>query len=81
MEKTAGQIDWSGVEPDRSPIGPLDDQTFVVRLRRLSERAESLTILRKAFTEQQPQAPRLVSCPTHLLMSLVQLSPGALVRC
>ena len=44
--------DWSGVQPDTSAIEPLDGNSFLVRLRRLSERAESLTILRNAFAEQ-----------------------------
>jgi len=42
-------IDWTGVRPDQSEIGRLDDNSFVVRLRLLSERARSLTILRNAF--------------------------------
>lgn len=77
MEKTAGHrrtdgdepaalhpnIDWTGVEPDPSPIEPLDDHTFAVRLRLLSERAESLTILRKAFTEQQSNGEQLSRHP------------------
>ncbi len=46
-------IDWTGVQPDRSPIEPLDDNSFSIRLRRLTERAESLTILRNAFAQQQ----------------------------
>jgi hypothetical protein len=51
-------VDWTGVLPDQSPIGPLDSQSFSVRLRMLSERARSLTVLRKAFTEQQSHGKR-----------------------
>jgi hypothetical protein len=54
MPHAFGHIDWTGVEPDRSPVRPLDAQTFTERLTLLSERAESLTVLRKAFTEQHP---------------------------
>jgi hypothetical protein len=43
--------DWTGVAPDLSPIAPLDADNFVARLQRLSERAESLTILRRAFAD------------------------------
>ncbi len=55
----AAMDDWSGVAPDRSPIEPLDAHTFFVRLRRLSERAESLTILRGAFERQQSGGEQL----------------------
>lgn len=53
-------VDWTGVAPDQSPIQPLDDHTFDLRLRLLSERAESLTRLRRAFTDQShgQQLPR-----------------------
>lgn len=44
--------DWTGVGQDRSPIQPLNDATFDMRMRLLSERAESLTRLRRAFTDQ-----------------------------
>ena len=44
-------VDWTGVRPDDSPIGPLDGRSFVARLRRLSERARDLTLLRRARTE------------------------------
>jgi hypothetical protein len=46
--------DWTGVEPESSPIAPLNATTFLARLRRLSDRAESLMLLRKAFAEHQP---------------------------
>lgn len=46
-------IDWTGVQPDQSPIAPLDERTFKIRLRLLSERATSLMILRNAFKQQQ----------------------------
>jgi hypothetical protein len=46
-------IDWTGIQPDQSPIGPLDANSFIVRLLLLSERAESLTVLRNAFRQQQ----------------------------
>jgi hypothetical protein len=48
------QIDWTGVLPDQSPIAPLDEATFMQRLRLLSDRAEAVTTLRKAFQEQHP---------------------------
>jgi hypothetical protein len=48
------EIDWSGVRPYRSPIAPLDSVTFLERLRLLSDRADSVTILRKAFQQQNP---------------------------
>jgi hypothetical protein len=47
-------IDWTGVLPDASPIEPLDDHTFAVRLRLLTERSESFARLRGAFIEQHP---------------------------
>ena len=59
MDKVGGDIDWTGFEPDASPVQPLDAHTFVARLRLLSERVESLTILRKAFTEQHPSGEHL----------------------
>ena len=61
-------IDWTGVQPDRSPIAPLNEESFIVRLRLLSERAESLTILRKAFAEQSShgeQLPRRTEAPAR----------------
>jgi hypothetical protein len=51
-------VDWTGVLPDLSALEPLDSRSFSVRLRRLSERARSLTLLRKAFTEQQSYGER-----------------------
>ena len=51
--------DWTGVRPDDSPIEPLDSHSFLVRLRMLSERARDLTLLRSAWTEQQPHEERL----------------------
>jgi hypothetical protein len=35
-------IDWTGVAPERAPIAPLDAQSFLVRLRRLDERAGNM---------------------------------------
>ena len=55
-------VDWSGVRPDQSPIGPLDSRSFSVRLRMLSERARGLNLLRRAFTEQQSHGERF---PRH----------------
>ena len=46
-------IDWTGVQPDESPIEPLDGRTFVLRLRRLDECVRDLTILRRARMERQ----------------------------
>ena len=45
-------IDWTGVQPDQSPIEPLDERTFIIRLRLLSERATSMTILRNALEQR-----------------------------
>ena len=53
MKRPDDVTDWSGIQPDTSAIAHLDKGTFLTRLRLLSERAKSLTILRKAFTEQQ----------------------------
>ncbi len=61
--KNIPDIDWTGVQSDRSPIAPLDSDSFVVRLRLLSERAHSLTILRYAFAEQQPHGEQLSRNP------------------
>ena len=56
-------VDWTGVRPDDSPIAPLDSRSFVVRLRRLSERARDLTLLRRARTEQHTHEKRLSRDP------------------
>jgi len=56
---TRERVDWTGVQPDQTPIPPLDDQTFAGRLRLLSERAESLTRLRTAFTDQTRHGQQL----------------------
>jgi hypothetical protein len=53
------RIDWTGVEPEASPLEPLDARTFAIRLQRLSERAGSLTRLRKAFADQHPRGEQL----------------------
>ena len=52
-------IDWTGVQPDRSRIAPLDGNSFIARLRLLSERANSLTILRNAFNQEQSDGKQL----------------------
>ena len=52
-------VDWTGVRPDDSPIGPLDGRSFVARLQRLSDRARDLTLLRRARTEQPTHEERL----------------------
>jgi hypothetical protein len=52
-------VDWTGVQADTSPIDPLNERTFSARLRRLGERARSLTVLREAFTEQQSHGERI----------------------
>ena len=59
MQSGHSDIDWTGVRPDESPIEPLDARSFAVRLRLLSERARSLTILRNTFTEQRSDGERL----------------------
>jgi hypothetical protein len=56
----AVDIDWTGVEPDQSPVRPLDAHTFATRLRLLTDRVESLTILRKASTEQSSSGEHLL---------------------
>jgi hypothetical protein len=55
-------IDWTGVQRDASPIGPLDDRSFIARLLLPGERARSLTILRRAFMKQQSPGEQL---PRH----------------
>ena len=54
-------IDWTGVQPDDSPIEPLDGRTFLLRLRRLEEYVHDLTLLRRALKEQQSHDPRVSS--------------------
>ena len=56
-------IDWTGVQPDDSPIEPLDGRTFLLRLRRLEEYVHDLTLLRRALMEQQSHGPRVSSNP------------------
>ena len=56
-------VDWTGVHPDDSPIGPLDSRSFLARLRMLSERARDLTLLRRARTEQQSHDERFSRDP------------------
>lgn len=51
-------VDWTGVGPNESRIEPLDGRTFSDRLRRLSDRAGSLTVLRRALYQQQPHGKR-----------------------
>ena len=63
MGQAIDGFDWTGVEPDLSPIQPLDARTFEARLRLLSERAESLTILRRAFSEQHARGQQLPPDP------------------
>jgi hypothetical protein len=62
MESTETRIDWTGVQPDATIVAPLDSESFAARLRLLSERAYSVTILRNALRRQQPnhgeQLPR-----------------------
>jgi hypothetical protein len=52
-------IDWSGVAPDQSPIERLNARTFAARLRLLGERAEALTVLRQAMSEQRSRGEPL----------------------
>ena len=56
-------IDWTGVQPDESPIEPLDGRTFVLRLRRLDERVRDLRLMRRALMERQPHDRRLSPDP------------------
>ena len=50
-------VDWTGIHPDDSPIGPLDGRSFAARLRMLSERARDLNSLRRAWPAPLPAAP------------------------
>lgn len=59
----AETIDWTGVQPDRSPIRALDADTFATRLRLLAERAEGLTRLRQALHDQSPHGQQLPGNP------------------
>jgi hypothetical protein len=52
-------IDWTGVQPDESPIERLDGRTFLLRLRRLDERVRDLKLLRRALMEQQTHNRRV----------------------
>ena len=45
-------IDWTGVQPDDSPIEPLNGRTFLLRLRRLEEHVHDLRLLRRALKKQ-----------------------------
>jgi hypothetical protein len=69
MDDTVRPIDWTGVAPDQSPVAPLDAHTFALRLRRLSERAASLTTLRQAFADQHPRGEQLPRDPESALRS------------
>ncbi|MCY4661338.1 MAG: hypothetical protein OXF93_16250 [Acidobacteria bacterium] len=53
-------VDWTGVQPDRGSVEPLDGRTFVARLRRLEACARDLTLLRKARADQQSNDDRLL---------------------
>ncbi len=59
MEADKRSIDWTGVQPDDSPIEPLDGRTFLLRLRRLEEHARDLKRLRRARMEQHPHDRRV----------------------
>jgi hypothetical protein len=63
MADRINPVDWTGVEPDDSTLAPLDAATFTMRLTRLSERAASLTALRRAFAEQHPRGEQLSPDP------------------
>jgi hypothetical protein len=56
-------IDWTGVKPDSSPIPALNETTFIERLKRLSERATSIALLRSAFNQQNLHGDQLSSDP------------------
>ena len=64
------------MQPDRSPIGPLDDKSFVFRIRLLSERARDLTTLRNAFAEQQSHASNFLDILSQLHDSHVEFVIG-----
>ena len=42
-------VDWTGIAPRREAIRPLDAQTFLERIQRLSERARSIEEMRLAL--------------------------------
>lgn len=52
-------IDWTGVQPDDSPIEPLNSRNFLERLERLQARARDITRLREGMREQHPHEARL----------------------
>jgi hypothetical protein len=47
------EVDWTGVAPDTAPIEPLSAETFVTRLKSLTEAVAALDELKRAFDEQQ----------------------------
>ena len=52
-------IDWTGVQPDDSPIEPLNSRNFLERLQRLEARARDIALLRQGMTEQNRHEERL----------------------
>ena len=52
-------IDWTGVQPDESPIEPLNARTFLLRLKRLDDSVRDLRLLRRALKERQSDDRRL----------------------
>ena len=66
MHSADPNVDWSGVRPDSSPIGPLDPDSFVSRLRLPSERARSLTLLREAFRDQHAHGEHFLEILSRL---------------
>jgi hypothetical protein len=45
-------VDWTGVEPDETPIAPLTAETFAARLNSLTEAVSALDALKRASGEQ-----------------------------
>lgn len=51
-------VDWTGVEPDATPIEPLTAETFAARLNSLTDAVAALDSLKRAFDEQHGGSAR-----------------------
>lgn len=47
------QTDWTGLSTSREPVAPLDERTFIERLRLLSTRARDVALLREAMKRRR----------------------------
>jgi hypothetical protein len=63
MQPSGESIDWSGVQPGQSAIEPLNDRSFSFRLRRLSQWAKDLTILRNAAAQPHSNGQQFSRAP------------------